>query len=182
MKKSTLLLVAFSLTLGFIAQSEAIAIKIGSPQIIFTPRQPIQAVIVDSNGNASEQTFYYNPDIDGVDIDASMAGPDASIYFPSLGTGYIWYNGYWVDQDGYYWNGQARIFINHPHWKERWTGYWDAHSHGGHAHWRPNAGQVRIQNQRPGQNLRDKLREREVQHRDIERRDNQHNPRERDHR
>ena len=75
MNKSTLLLVTFSLTMGFIAQSEAIAVKIGSPKIIFTPQQPIQAVIVDSKGNASEQTFYYNPDIDGVDIDASMAGP-----------------------------------------------------------------------------------------------------------
>lgn len=173
---------AFSLTLGFTAQSEAVAVRIGSPRITFTPKQPIQAIIVDSNGNATEQTFYYNADIDGVDIAESMGGPDASIYFPSLGTGYIWYNGNWVDQEGYYWNGAERISINHPQWKDRWTGYWNDHSHGGYAHWRPNAGQARIQSQRPGQNFQNKIRERELQRREIEQRDNRHNPRDRDNR
>jgi hypothetical protein len=133
MKKSSLLLLTFALAMGTIAQSEAIALRIGVPGIMFSNQQPIQVVIVDGSGSSYEQTVYYNPAIGGVDLNASWAGPNASIYIPSLGTGYLWANGFWVDQDGYYWNGDQRIFINNPHWHDHWSGYWHAHPH---EHWR----------------------------------------------
>lgn len=129
MKKSALLIATFSLAMSFAAQSEAIAIRIGGPDIVFSNRQPVIVVIVDSNGNTYEQTYYYDPSLGGLDIDPSFAGPGASIYIPSLGMGYLWYNGYWVDQQGYYWNGRERVYINYPDWHEHWHGYWEKHHH-----------------------------------------------------
>ncbi len=101
--------------------------------------QPIEATIVDSNGNTFQQTVYYDPSIGGVDMNANWAGPNASIYFPTLGTGYVWYNGYWVNPEGYYWNNGARYYVGptwNGYWANYWSGrpYWNGNWHGGH--WR----------------------------------------------
>ncbi len=130
MKKTGVLLLALSLVLGFATQGEAAIVVIGGPGVALTYRQPVQAVIVDNNGNRYEQTVYYDPAMGGVDVDTTWAGPNASVYFPAYGTRYLWYNGYWVDQAGYYWNGGNRIYIGHPYWHDHWAGYWNGYGHG----------------------------------------------------
>lgn len=114
---------------GWFGEGQAAVVIVGGPGVVLTDRQPIQAVIVDTAGNTVEQTVYYNPALGGVDLDTSLAGANASVYFPSFGTGYVWYNGYWVDPNGYYWNGSARVSAGHPHWREYWSGYWGRRSH-----------------------------------------------------
>lgn len=133
MNKSWLFTLASMLTMGWIAEGEAAVVAIGGPEVVLTARQPVQAVVVDSNGNSYQQTVYYDPAISGVDLDTSWAGPNASVYFPEYGTGYLWYNGFWVDQAGYYWNGGNRVYIGHPAWHDHWAGYWRVHGgwHGG---------------------------------------------------
>lgn len=136
-QKSWLLLMAFSLAIGWIAQGEATVIRIGGPSVEITHAQPVQVIVVNSHGNTFEQRGYYDPSVGGVDIDTSWAGPNASIYIPALGINYIWYNGYWADEEGYYWNGNRRVYIADPQWRERWTTYWRGHRHDG---WRGREG------------------------------------------
>lgn len=120
---------------GKMAQGNAAIVTVGAPGVVFSSGQPIQAVVVDSAGNNFQQTIYYDPAIGGVDLDTNWAGPNASVYFPTLGTGYVWYNGYWVDQAGYYWNGGRRVYVGHPHWGNFWVGYWHGRDHWhGHGH------------------------------------------------
>jgi hypothetical protein len=127
MKKSWLLLLATILSTIYIAKGEAAVVMLGGPGITLSYRQPVQAIVVDANGNSCQQTVFYDPNIGGVDLDTSWAGPNASVYFPDYGTGYLWYNGVWVDQTGYYWNGTQRIYIGHPSWRDHWAGYWRGH-------------------------------------------------------
>ena len=135
MKKTSLFLLALSLSIGTVNQTEAVALKIGGPGVVFTNQQPVQVIIIDSNGNTLDKTIYYNPEIEGLDLDASWAGPNASIYIPSLGTGYLWYNGFWVNQDGYYWDHGRRVYVTDvPQWRTHWTGYWHNHTHGRDGH------------------------------------------------
>jgi hypothetical protein len=139
MKKLSLLLLTSILATGWIVQGEAAVVLIGGPEIVLTNRQPVQAVVVDTNGNTYQQTVYYDPAIGGVDLDTSWAGPNASVYFPDYGTGYLWYNGYWVDRAGFYWNGGQRVYIGHPYWHDHWAGYWGGgpgvYWHGDSGYW-----------------------------------------------
>lgn len=143
MKKMSLLLLAFSLSMGM-SQAEAVTLQLGGPGVVFTNQQPIQVVVVDSNGNTYERTAYYNSATGGIEIDASWVGPNASIYIPSLSTGYLWYNGFWVNQEGYYWDNGRRVYVpDIPQWKTHWSGYWQHRGHDGrnwdhgdrHDHW-----------------------------------------------
>ncbi len=130
-QKTWLMLLTSSLAIGWMAKGEAAIIQIGGPGVVISQAQPVQVVIVDSNGNTYEQTAYYDSSIGGVNIDTRWAGPGASIYIPTLGLGYLWYNGFWVDQEGYYWNGQSRVYISDPQWRDHWHHYWNDHRHDG---------------------------------------------------
>jgi hypothetical protein len=88
-------------------------------------RQPVTAVIVDTNGNSFEQTYYYEPSLNGVDI--GLTNPGESIYFPDYNARYLWNNGYWVNEQGYYWNNGRYTYVDHPHWHDHWHGYWNNH-------------------------------------------------------
>jgi hypothetical protein len=130
MKKIRILLLAsVALATGWVNQGEAAVVVLGGPGIALNYCQPIQAIIIDSNGNTFQQTVYYDPAIGGVDLNTAWAGPNASVYFPAFGTGYVWYNGYWVDRTGYYWNAGRRIYIGHPNWGNYWVGYWHGRPH-----------------------------------------------------
>lgn len=134
MKKSWLLLLATALTANWTAQGEAAIIRIEQPAgIVISAPQPIEVIVIDSYGNAHQQIGYYDPVTGGLSIDTSWAGLDTSIYIPAFGTGYIWYNGYWIDQSGYYWDGTQRIYINYPQWNVYWRNYW--HKHGRDRYW-----------------------------------------------
>ncbi len=136
MRKPWILALASLLAIGVTDCAGAAVVAIGGPGITLTYRQPVQAVIVDANGTNLQQTVYYDPAIGGVDLDTSWAGPNASVYFPAYQTGYIWYNGNWVDHAGFYWNGRERIYIGHPNWGDHWSGYWHNHWHEGyHGGW-----------------------------------------------
>jgi hypothetical protein len=130
MKNFRLLLIAsINFALGGSCTGEAAIVTIEQPGVVLNASQPIQAIIVDSSGNTVEQTVYYNPSLGGVDLNASWAGPNASIYFPAYNTGFIWYNGFWVSPEGYYWNGGKRVYVSHPHWGNYWSGYWHGRNH-----------------------------------------------------
>lgn len=154
-QKSWLILLASSLAIGWIAQGEAAVIRIGGSGMVISQAQPVQVIIFDSNGNTYEQTAYFDPSSEGINIDTSWAGPGASIYIPSLGLGYLWYNGFWVDQEGYYWNGPRRVYIADPQWKEHWRHYWHKHRHNderggwGHGGWR-DSGDYRVEGLKDG--------------------------------
>ena len=125
-QKAGLTLLISSLAIGSIAQGEAALIKLERVNIVSS--QPIQVIVIDANGRIFERTVTYNPSLGGIDIDTSWAGPNASIFIPALGIGYVWYNGYWVDQEGYYWNGSQRVTVPHiPQWREHWNHYWYTH-------------------------------------------------------
>jgi hypothetical protein len=128
-QKTWLTLLASSLAVGFIAQGEATVIKIEGANV--AQAQPVKVIIIDSNGRTFEQTANYDPAVGGIDIDTNWAGPNASIFIPSLNVGYVWYNGYWVNQEGYYWNGSQRVAVPQiPQWREHWNHYWRAHRGG----------------------------------------------------
>lgn len=107
--------------------------------------QPTQvnAVIVNKNGEMSETQYTYDPNQGGVVINNyyEVAGPDCSIYFPLWGIGFLWWSGFWVDGDGYYWDGYRYRYCNYPHWHNHWNNYWHGtwynkrrgyyHAHGG---------------------------------------------------
>ena len=141
MKTLGIFLLASLIAVGFTVESEAAVVAIGGPGITLTYRQPVQVVVVDPTGNSLQQTVYYDPAIGGVDLDTGWAGPNASVYFPAFQTGYIWYNGFWVDHAGYYWNGSHRAYLGHPHWDAHWSGYWHNHWHSGwHGGWHSHPG------------------------------------------
>jgi hypothetical protein len=132
-QKSLLVLLTSSLAIGWMAQGEAAVIRVGGHGVTFTTARPVTVVIVNSNGNSFEQQANYDPAVGGINIDTSWAGPGASIFIPDLNTGYVWYNGYWVDREGYYWNGKERVYLSDPQWKEHWRHYWHEHRpHGWH--------------------------------------------------
>jgi len=128
MKRSWLFLLASILATSGAIPLEAAVVRVESgPTITLTNRQPMQAVFVDSNGNSYQRTFYYDPALGGINLELENLGANTTVYFPELGTGYIWYNGYWVDQSGYYWNGSNRVYINNPQWNTYWTNHWHGH-------------------------------------------------------
>lgn len=159
-KLSCLILLSSALSLGLTADAEAIVINLGGSEAAFTDQQAIQVVIVDGNGNAVERTVNYNPSLGGIDIDASWAGPNASIYVPNLNQSYLFYNGYWIDQNGYYWNNGQRQSLNDPQWNTHWSHYWEAHPRD-HWNWDRHQGDDRRWNRdaREGQELRRENRE-----------------------
>jgi hypothetical protein len=129
-QKSWLALLASSLAIGWIVQGEATVIRLGD-NVAMTQAQPVRVIIIDSNGNKFEQTANYDPAIGGIDIDTSWAGKHASIFIPSLGVGLIWYNGNWVDEQGYYWNGRQRVAVpDLPQWRKHWGHYWQGRRSG----------------------------------------------------
>lgn len=140
-KKSSLLcFILVPLLMGSFVQLQAAVVAIGGPGIAIKFHQPVQAIVVDPNGATVQQTVYYDPAIGGVDLDTSWAGPNASVYFPEYGSGYIWYNGVWVGREGYYWDGAKRVYVNHPDWNNHWAVYWggQGHWHGGGYYSRPH--------------------------------------------
>lgn len=114
--------------LGVMAFAMSISSKLPAGVIVFngglvaySSQQPINAVFTDSDGNSYQQTVYYNPAIGGVDI--GNPGSYVSVYFPTLGSAYLWNNGYWVGEDGYYWNNGTRVYVG-PNWNDHWHAYW----------------------------------------------------------
>lgn len=106
------------------------------PSITFTAQQPVRAIIVDGDGNTIEKTYVYNPDLGGIDIGV-YSTPYASIYFPDSNVRYLYAGGFWVGEDGYYWNHGRRYYYDHPGWGAHWNGYWS-----NHARWREPAREV----------------------------------------
>ena len=117
------------LAVSWSSLSSAAMIGFEDSNVKWTNRQPVQVIIVDPNGRQWEQTVEYDPSIGGVDLTGTWVGPNASVYFPSLGSSYLFYNGYWVDQSGYYWRDGQRAYIGSPYWNEHWNNYWSAHPH-----------------------------------------------------
>jgi len=126
MKSKWILLAAFAVFTGY-GHLNAGIIYFG-PSVTFTAQQPVRAVIVDADGNAIEKTYTYDPSVGGVDL-GIPGGPATSIYFPDTNVRYLWSNGCWVGEDGYYWNHGNRVYIQNPEWRTHWNGYWTTHSH-----------------------------------------------------
>jgi hypothetical protein len=113
-----------------------------APNVTFTAQQPVNAIIIDGDGNTVEKTFVYDPAVSGIDVGIQGA-PMTSIYFPDSNTRYIWYNGYWVGEDGYYWDRGHRGYVNMPTWNVYWGGYWNNHWHDSwHRHWNEHRADV----------------------------------------
>lgn len=125
--KKYLPLLSFILAVLNLSHLQSTIIKINNPSIILNDVRPIHVIIIDQNRNSYEETVYYDPALGGIDVDTALVGPNASIYIPDLDLGYIWYNGFWVDQDGYYWNGERRVYIENPSWKRHWEAYWNTY-------------------------------------------------------
>lgn len=128
-KLSWIILLIVTLVIGFSAEVEAVIFRLNQQGIALQHGQPVRAVIIDQYGTPDERVAYYNPAYEGIDLDLSWAGPNASIYFPDLNQSYLWYNGFWIDKEGYYWSNGHRVFINDPNWQRYWSGYWKKYPH-----------------------------------------------------
>jgi hypothetical protein len=87
---------------------------------------PVDAVVVDKDGNMTQTQYTYDPNQGGVVINNyyQVGGPDASIYFPLWGIGFLWWSGFWVDSYGYYWNGYGYGYVRSARWGNHWNNYW----------------------------------------------------------
>ena len=56
---------------------------------ITTTSSQVNAIVVDGNGNMSQQVFPYNPQAQQADVGNSNQGENASIYFPFFMTGFM---------------------------------------------------------------------------------------------
>lgn len=125
MKKIHSLCLASLLVLGWNTQGEALSMRFENSSAQNLPNnQLINVIVTDSQGHIFQQKIPYNASVGEIDINMGQIGPHASIYFPEQGTGYLWYNDHWVNNAGYYWNGQQRVYINDPNWKNYWVHYW----------------------------------------------------------
>ncbi len=125
MKGSWLLLLVSILGIGWRSSSEAHLLKLEVPGKVMAKRQLLEAILTDSQGNIYHRIVYYDPVKEGIDFDTSLLGPHASLYFPDLEAGYMWYKGHWVNEAGYYWEGIQRVYIDSLNWKQYWTSYWN---------------------------------------------------------
>jgi hypothetical protein len=93
---------------------------------LYSTVTPVDTIIVDKNGNMTETQYNYDPDQGGVVINNynEVAGPGASLFFPAMTVGMLWWGGYWVDHNGDYWNGRTYVQVNDPHWHDNWDHYW----------------------------------------------------------
>lgn len=84
--------------------------------------QAIPVVVFYTNGTTAQRQAYYNPAVGGLEIDT--AGNVAAVYLPTFGIRYILWNGYWVNQQGYYWNNGVSTPITIADWNGYWDSYW----------------------------------------------------------
>jgi len=79
---------------------------------VTTTSSQVNAIVVDGNGNMSQQVFPYNPQTQEADVGDAKQGGNASIYFTLFMAGFMWWDGYWVGHNGYYWNGHTNVYVN----------------------------------------------------------------------
>lgn len=127
MKDLGLFLLAFALAMSQISQGQATVLRLEAPEIVISNHQPIEAIVTTGKGISYRQTAYYHPAIEGIDLDTRLLGTNASVYFPHLKVGYIWYQNHWTDESGYYWEGAQQVHINHSDWTNYWVSYWNNH-------------------------------------------------------
>ena len=103
----------------------------------------LEAIVLDANGNMTDQQYLYNPSTELMIINSNTEGDNASIFFPLFSVGFIWWNGHWVNLDGYYYyDDEAYWFLDgyyfdtddyplvqvkHADWNNYWNGYWNNH-------------------------------------------------------
>jgi len=133
MRKIASLLLSM-LALSALANGAVVYLK---PDVAIPADKPVRAIIVDANGNTYEKEYQYNPAITGVDIGDTLDVESNSIFFPDYDVRYLWSNGHWLDENGYYWTGGHRYYYDHPNWHEHWNTYWNNHwSNSWHSHWK----------------------------------------------
>lgn len=99
---------------------------------------PVNVIVVDGNGTMSQQQYMYEPALGGVVINntSAIGGDGASIFFPDFSLGFVWWNGYWADYDGFYWNGFNYAQVNNSDWHHYWHHYWHHDwNHRWHNYW-----------------------------------------------
>lgn len=89
----------------------------------------VNTIIINNNGEVTTQDYPYDPDRGGIIINnnVEVGGPGCSLFFPGFGVGFLWYNGFWCDGLGYYWNGFGFGFCGFGGWPGYWGGYWRHH-------------------------------------------------------
>lgn len=108
---------------------------IAPPASMINNPQSLVVVIVDPSGNVQQQSVYYDPTKGGIDIHTPVGGDNASIYIPAWRTGYVWLNGHWVDETGYYWEGRTKKTAGIPNWNQYWSGYWGKYRNDPRGYW-----------------------------------------------
>ena len=105
---------------------------------VSSPTQ-VQAIVLDSNGNMTEEEYTYDPDTQVIVINSG--GDNASVFFPLFATGFIWWNGYWVNREGYYYDNDRWVHVDDHDWDGHWNGYWNNHwDNHWHNHWNNHHG------------------------------------------
>ncbi len=89
----------------------------------------VNTIIINNNGDVTTANYPYDPDQGGIVINnnVDVGGPGCSLFFPGFGVGFLWYNGFWCDGLGYYWNGFGWGFCGFGGWPGYWHGYWYHH-------------------------------------------------------
>src|SRR5262245_52905375 len=106
MRKHLLYLITVMLCSLALDLSAAVVQIVDNGRVI-VPTGPVQAIVTTSDGTITEKTFTYDPQLGGVNVNVSE--PVESIFFPDYGTRYIYWNGFWVNDTGYYWYGNRWV-------------------------------------------------------------------------
>lgn len=99
-------------------------INIQGATSVTTTSSQVNAIVVDGNGNMSQQVFPYNPQSQQVDVGSADKGDNASIYLTLFMMGFMWWDGYWVGHNGYYWDGHTNVYVKNVNWNNHWNNYW----------------------------------------------------------
>ncbi len=126
MKKILGLLVIVIISATFLLQADSQVMIPNGNSGISSPT-PVQAIVVDSQGNVSEQEYTYDPNTQVIVINSNNSGDNASLFFPLFAMGFIWWEGYWVNHDGNYWVDNHWVHVNNVNWDKHWNNYWHNH-------------------------------------------------------
>ncbi len=84
----------------------------------------VSAIVIDNDGTMSEQNLIYDAALQALTTTKTYSGENVSYFAPSLNLHYLWWDGHWVDSEGFYWENGKWTTIGVHNWNDYWDHYW----------------------------------------------------------